>query len=92
MKQVAILFLMTTTACQETDISSGESPEIASDICGASEFQGLIGQDPSVLETYTFDDLYRIFSWDSAVTMDHRPERLNILIGKTGTIENVYCG
>ena len=34
----------------------------------------------------------RIIGPDTAVTMDHRPDRLNIEVNGSGIIERVYCG
>lgn len=60
--------------------------------CGAPELQGLVGQPESVLETMRFSQTLRVIQPGMAVTMDYSPFRLNILIGRSGLIERVYCG
>jgi hypothetical protein len=62
------------------------------DRCGASELQGLVGQDARVLETIRFGQTTRIIRPGMAVTMDYSESRLNIWIGADGTIGRVTCG
>lgn len=63
------------------------------DACGAAALQDLVGQDEGALAAMTFPaDRVRVIGPDTAVTMDYRPDRLNIEVGRDGTILRVYCG
>lgn len=66
-------------------------PLEAPDTCGASGYQGLVGQPVTVLGAMTFPIGTRQIGPDDAVTSDFRPERLNIEYGRTGRIEKVGC-
>jgi len=63
----------------------------AEDDCGASDYQRLVGQ-PLAAVTLPTDVETRIIGPDTAVTTDHRPNRLNIEVDRSGSIERVYCG
>ena len=63
----------------------------ASDACGASGYQGLIGQRRTVLDGMTFPLRTRVIGPNDAITADYSPERLNIEIGLGGLIERVAC-
>lgn len=67
-------------------------PEEVPDACRASGLQGLVGQPESVLATMRFSQTLRVIQPGMAVTTDYSPFRLNILIGRTGLIDRVYCG
>ena len=53
---------------------------------------GLLGRPESVLAVMDFAQDTRIYRTGDAVTMDFRPDRLNIEIGPEGTIVRVTCG
>ncbi len=82
------------TACQD-ETAEAETmpiptpPEMA---CGTEIIEPLIGQPQSALETVELPELYRVIGPDMAVTMDHRPNRLNILIDEDGVILSAACG
>lgn len=61
------------------------------DQCGAAGMQSLVGQPASVLAAMTFPAGTRIIEPGMAVTMDYRPDRLNITIGEDGLIAAVAC-
>lgn len=61
------------------------------DACGASALQHLVGQPKSVLDGMTFAPGTRILPPDAAMTMDFRPDRLNIFIDENGLIERLQC-
>ncbi len=63
----------------------------ATDTCGAAVFRHLIGQ-PSP-EPFPAPPPLRVFRSGDALTMDHRPERLNVELERHGErILAVYCG
>ncbi len=69
-----------------------EPVPVDEDACGASGNQNLVGQSADILAAMTFPIGTRLIYPDTAVTMDFSPERLNILVGRTGRIEEVSCG
>ncbi|MCQ0969437.1 I78 family peptidase inhibitor (plasmid) [Paracoccus sp. TK19116] len=83
---------LTLAACEPIPAPEPQ-PEApgASDACGASGYQGLIGQRGTVLESMTFPLRTRVIGPNDAITADYSPERLNIEIGLGGLIERVAC-
>ncbi len=77
-----VLSGMVLAACEATQTE---------DACGADDYRGLVGQ-PLAAVTLPADLGARIIGPDTAVTMDFRPERLNIAVDGSGIIERVYCG
>jgi hypothetical protein len=67
-------------------------PEPAADTCGATRFVYLVGQPMAVVDRTTFPAGTRVILPDTAVTMDFREERLNVLIDGNAAVERVYCG
>ena len=61
------------------------------DACGAADLQVLVGQSATVLETMKFAQPVRILRPGMAVTMDYRPDRLNIEIDAQEKIARVHC-
>lgn len=61
------------------------------DQCGAAALQSLVGQPQAVLDAMTFPEGTRIIQPGMPVTMDYRPDRLNIQIGEDGLIKSVHC-
>ncbi len=59
--------------------------------CGAESLQGLVGQPESVAAAMAFAREVRIIRPGTAVTMDYRPDRLNIVIDAGGKISAVHC-
>ncbi|MDO8883497.1 MAG: I78 family peptidase inhibitor [Pseudotabrizicola sp.] len=88
MKQIALAGCVVAmlAACQPV-VSDG--PDLAT--CGADALQGLVGQPASVLQTMRFGQETRIIRPDMAVTMDYRPDRLNIEIDRAERISRVHC-
>ncbi|GGH04346.1 MAG TPA: hypothetical protein DF715_08125 [Oceanicaulis sp.] len=60
--------------------------------CPAQQFQLLVGQLRSEIDASTLPVPYRIYGRDEAVTMDYRPERMNVIVGENGRVERVTCG
>lgn len=76
-------------ACEP--MQTAEAPAEPGDACGASGFQGLIGQSRDVLAAMTFPADTRIIGPDQPVTADFRTERLNIEYDRNGRIEKISC-
>jgi hypothetical protein len=69
------------------------APEpVDEDSCMASGSQNLVGQSANIIAAMTFPIGTRVIYPDTAVTSDYSPERLNIIVGRTGRIEEVSCG
>lgn len=71
---------------------AGCQPVPAADACGAGGMQSLVGQPASVLAAMSFPAGTRIIEFGMPATADLNPQRLNILIGRSGLIERVSCG
>ncbi len=67
-------------------------PDPVADTCGATGFAYLVGQPKSAVDRMSFPAGTRVILPDTAVTMDYRAERLNILIDGNAVVERVYCG
>lgn len=61
------------------------------DLCGASGYAWLVGKKLAAV-TLPANLGARMIGPDTAVTMDYRPNRLNISFGRNGVIDRVYCG
>lgn len=60
--------------------------------CAKAEFEKLLWLPQSALDTVTLPPRTRVILPGMAVTLDYSESRLNILVGKSGRIERVYCG
>ena len=76
-------------ACLPIEPDASAGPDLAT--CGADALQGLVGQPASVLQTMRFGQETRIIRPGMAVTMDYRPDRLNIEIDRSERIVRVHC-
>ena len=62
------------------------------DLCGASGFQGLVGQSGEIARMLELDQPVRVIPPNSAVTMDYRPDRINFELDEDDRIAVVRCG
>jgi len=67
-------------------------PKQQSDSCDSGQYEHMLWKPKSVLDGLSLPRGTRVIGPDQAVTMDFRPNRLNITYGKLGRIERVYCG
>ena len=67
------------------------APPSPTDPCGADAHAGLVGTNVAAV-TPPADLDARIVGPDTVVTMDHRPERLNVETDADGTITALRCG
>lgn len=86
---LALAAALAVTGCRP-DIPAADPAGMA-DACGAADLQHLVGQPASVLETMKFSQPVRILRPGMAVTMDYRPDRLNIEIDAQEVIARVHC-
>lgn len=78
------------TACLLAGCVMAEEPP-SGDSCGSAAYEGLIGR---TLEGVTIADNanVRIIPAGARVTMDMRPERVNIRLDVDGFVVSVTCG
>lgn len=61
------------------------------DLCKAAEYASLIGTNAAAV-TLPADLPHRIYKLGDPVTMDYRPDRLNIVTDADGVITEMKCG
>ncbi len=86
-RYLALAPLLMLAACVEPDPMVNPP----ADACGAVKYEGLIGQPAKVLDNMTFPTGTRIIQPNAPVTMDFRPDRLNIEISNNGRIDKISC-
>ncbi|MBA3911748.1 MAG: hypothetical protein C0524_18205 [Rhodobacter sp.] len=60
--------------------------------CGADELQYLVGKPGVLLDGMRFSQDVRVIQPGMAVTMDFKPDRLNIWLDERDVIVRVVCG
>ncbi|TRO91476.1 hypothetical protein FKB34_13370 [Glycocaulis profundi] len=66
--------------------------DMDADACGATEYQAWIGTNVADIDEADLPEPNRVYVEGDAVTMDHRPDRLNIVTDADGNIVEVSCG
>lgn len=81
---------LTLAGCQlqTEEPPMSDTPEI----CAAEDYQHYVGQPLARLDTSALPEPYRIIAPGMAVTLDYRPERLNISYDARGIIRRIACG
>lgn len=87
----SVPLLVVLAACAEPESAAPPLAPAMHDSCGASRFQGLVGQPKAVLVPMQLPAGTRIIGPDQAVTMDLRPDRLNIETGRDDRISRIGC-
>lgn len=83
------LALVLLAACQP------EKPDQAPDMsasCGAQDLQALTGQPLAQFQGHPDAEAIRVIAPGMAVTMDFRPDRLNVEHDDDLVITRIYCG
>lgn len=62
------------------------------DHCGATGFQGLVGQSGEIAVMLVLDQPKRVITPGSIVTRDYRLDRINFDVNDENQITRVYCG
>ncbi len=83
---VALATVGTLAACQP---NPGTTP--SDDSCNAARYLPLVGT-PAAEADFSAAKTVRIVAPNTAVTMDHRPDRLNVLTDANGIIQKFTCG
>ncbi len=94
---LAALFL---TACQtmpgETGAAGPEAPVVNRNgergECAAEQYQVLVGQRVTEVHTDSLPYPHRVYAHGDPVTMDYRPDRLNVVTDARGVVISVACG
>jgi hypothetical protein len=71
----------------EVEHPAPEAPQ-----CAAGAYQVLVGQRIGEVYTDSLPVPHRIYSTTDMITMDYRPERLNIVTSPDGEVVEVKCG
>lgn len=90
----AIAGVAIVASCQMSDTGSTPKASEPSGLssCGASDLGYMIGLRAAEIDFSGQSAPVRIIGPDTAVTMDHRPERLNVMTDKNGIITKLTCG
>ena len=89
---------LTLTACASTastvnpDAGAGPVPTPEAQPCAAEAYQVLVGQPVGGVHTDSLPRPHRVYGQGDPVTIDYRPDRLNIVVGEDGSIIEVKCG
>jgi hypothetical protein len=92
MRATLIASALLLAACQ-VPVTDPAPDTGAGDACGASAFQHLVGTRAAAAEGMTAPGPIRVFRTGQPITMDFRPERLNVELDARGrTIIRIFCG
>lgn len=76
------------------EMAAGPSDAAGADApaCPANRFRMLLGKPIAVIDTAALPRPLRVYRAGHEVTADHRPERMNVVVGKDGRVARVRCG
>jgi hypothetical protein len=60
--------------------------------CAVARYGALIGQPIKEIGTAILPRSLRVYPIGGRITMDHRPGRMNLVIGRDGRVVKVRCG
>jgi len=90
---LAAFALLAACTGGEADADAAVPAAGEGDACGAGRHQWLVGRPRSDIPPRQAGADWRIACTGCPITMDHRPERMNIFYDeRSGTIEEVRCG
>lgn len=90
MKWIGLAALVTLAACIGEDEETAEVK--GSETCDVAAFEFLIGQPKDALEGVITPELVRVLGENAPMTMDHRPDRLNVFHDDADVIVKITCG
>ena len=79
------------TAAEKSD-RSRDSVKTNERACAAAQYRTLVGRPIDEIDTGRLPRPLRIHAVDDSITMDHLPNRLNIVVGADGHVVAVKCG
>lgn len=85
------LALVALTACQVDPSANEERPNMQ-ETCIAPSLQDYVGRPVSSLDAISLPSPARVIGPDMGVTMDYRPERLNVEYDRKRIIQRIFCG
>lgn len=93
-KLIAFLALAACTAsiAPAPEPTANRLPTGMDDTCGAVRYHTLLDQDATALERILILGEVRIIRFNSIVTQDYRPTRMNFHVGESGKIVQISCG
>lgn len=80
------------TPKDEPPVTSLPDYEPGADSCGAQAREYLLGQPVSEVDLDSLARTVRPISPGQPVTMDHRPDRINLDLDGDGVIVRIWCG
>lgn len=75
----------------EIDVSQVVEDEASVD-CPAEQYQVIVGQPFAEVHVSSLPRPHRVYGESDMVTMDYRPDRMNIVVGDNGRVIEVKCG
>ena len=60
--------------------------------CAAAQHRALVGRPIADIDTDVLPKPLRVYPVGSRITMDYRPDRLNVVVGADGRVVKVKCG
>ena len=84
---IAAFFGLMLSECVE-----GGAPPEAAGHCGEDGLQGLVGQPRAAFDHSVAAGPVRVLPPGAMVTMDYRPERLNVELNEDDRITRIWCG
>ena len=60
--------------------------------CAAAQHRALIGRPIEDIDTDALPRPLRVYRVGSRITMDYRPDRMNVVVGADGRVVKVKCG
>jgi hypothetical protein len=90
------LSLLTLAGCTDEETQPLPPPPVVQEGCGAEQLDAYVGQPASdevlaLIRGWRGDKPIRVLKPGSAMTMDYRPERLNIFLDDKGMIAKFQC-
>ena len=85
--RLAILACLTLPACLP---AAPDAP--AADLCEAGTLQHLVGATPDSFDFNSLGHPLRLLPHGAMMTMDYRPDRLNVSLDAQGVIDRIWCG
>ncbi len=91
MRFIATVALLALAACvPDEKPPNRQLSEV--DTCGAASLQLLVGMPYDARDFEDDERPIRVLPPDSAMTMDHRVDRLNVDLDDDGVITRIWCG
>jgi len=85
--------VLVVAACASTPEASDDLVSLPGETaCAADAYQVLVGQPIGEVHTDSLPQPLRVYEITDMVTMDHRPDRMNVVVSPEGEVVEVKCG